>query len=213
LIFALAAVVLLGQAEPPDCRRVRSDPELQPCEIERGEHDVLDSAKRPPAAALGKDAIRFSMQQSLGGRGVVVELVGGGDRPAAVRLFWFDGHPRLGWTRKGAAEFSLTRVRHARLSRLVDGLLTSYRSHGGEDVIVCMDGPEQVTERVRAGKVVTLSGFCPATEKERHPNEGIAAAMLSLACPYMLHAGPRDRNLRRDCRRWGAYARREGGPF
>lgn len=206
---------MAAQADTPDCGRGRSGPELQPCEIERSEHDVLDSGRRPIASALGRDAIRFSTQPALGGRAVIVEITGRGARPAAVRVSWFDGHPRLGWTQEGSAESSLSPRSYAALSAYVDRRLQSYRppdAHGGEEIVTCTDGPGQVTERVRNGRVVTLSGFCPPFGLERHPNAAIAAAMLSIACPSMIADEPEDVALRRSCRRWRAMAREEQAP-
>jgi hypothetical protein len=209
-----------AEAGTPDCSRVRFGSELQSCEIARDEHDVLDSAGRPPATALGRDAVRFSMQPSLGGRAIVVEVVSRGDGGATGRLYWFDGHPRLGWTPEGSARFSLSLRNYRRLATVVDRLIGTYRDErreegegdddGDKAIVVCTDGPEQVTERVREGRVATLSGFCPSTGPEPHPNASVAAVMLSLACPYVLADEPGDRLLRNNCRRWRAVARREG---
>jgi hypothetical protein len=152
------------------------------------------------------------MQPSLGGRAVIVEVTSGGNRSAAVRLFWFDGHPRVGWSSEGSAQSSLSSRSYARLTAVVDRLLSSYRNEQGDEMVVCTDGPEQVTERVRDGVVVTLSGFCPWFGNERHPNAAIAGVMLSLACPYLLADEPEDFALRRSCRRWRAIARQAGTP-
>jgi hypothetical protein len=128
-----------------------------------------------------------------------------------VRVSWFDGHPRLGWTQEGLAESSLSPRTYAALSAFVDRRLDSYQSpdaQGEEEIVVCTDGPGQATERVRNGRVVTLTGFCPGFGPERHPNAAIAAAMLSVACPYMIADEPDDLALRRSCRGWRATAAR-----
>jgi hypothetical protein len=160
------------------------------------------------------------MQPSLGGRAIIVEIVGSAHGRGAGRLYWFDGHPRVGWTQEGTERFSLSPPSYRRLATLVDRLIGTYSGQegevgdrdedGGKATVVCMDGPEQVTERVRDGRVATLSGFCPSTGPERHPNASIAAVMLSLACPYLLADEPGDRLLRNNCRRWRGIARREG---
>lgn len=208
----IAAALLAVQAPPIDCGRVRSEPDLQSCELERGEHDVLNSGERPPAIALGPDAIRFSTEPSLGGRGIIVELAPGDRGGARGRVLWFDGHPYSGWERQGSAVFSLSASEYRRLASTVDRSLAAYRERNTDRDYICTDGEDYVTERVRSGSVVTLTGSCPYTAKKLHPNGYIGAAMLSLACPYVLAGDPDDLRLRRNCRRWRWIARAEGAP-
>lgn len=171
---------------------------------------MLDSLHRPPASALGRDAIRFSDQPSLGGLAFVVELTPNKAGGGAGRAVWLDGHPRIGWDFEGSARFTLSAAAYRRVAGAVDLALARYRSPQFDDEtdrFVCMDGPEALTERVRDGRVVTLAGFCPVSESEPHPNEVIAAIMLSFACPYAMAHDPSDRLLRRQCRSWRSRAR------
>ena len=204
--------MLLAQEQvPADCRRVRSDPEFQACEVERKPHDVLNSARRPPAGKLGSDAIRFSMQPSLGGQAFIVEVVENRSG-ARVTIFRLSGHPYAGWEEEGEATSNLSPSGYRRLAAVVDHWLAVAASppqaKEGE-VYVCMDGPENLTERVRNGRVVTLSGFCPPNDHELHPNEHIAAALLSLACPSALGGEDAEARLKRNCIRWRKIAARD----
>lgn len=173
---------------------------------------MLNSGKRPPAAALGADVIRFSTQPSLGGRGIIVELALSDRGRARGRILWFDGHPHSGWDPEGSAQFSLSAKDYRRLASTVDRLLATYRERNVETDFICTDGEEYVTERVRSGSVVTLAGSCPYTMTELHPNARIGAAMLSLACRYILADDPDDHRLRASCRRWRVRARGDGAP-
>lgn len=173
---------------------------------------MLNSGKRPPAAALGPDAIRFSTQPSLGGRGIIVELARGDGARARGRVLWFDGHPYSGWEPEGSAEFSLSAKDYRRLASTVDRFIATYRERNVDTDFICTDGEEYVTERVRGASVVTLAGSCPYTMTELHPNGHIGAAMLSLACPYILADDPDDHRLRGNCRKWRVRARRDGAP-
>jgi hypothetical protein len=209
-LIALAAALLLAQGEPADCSQAPYGADLQTCEAKRREHDVLDDAKRPPAGALGADSIRFSTHPSLGGRGIIVEVVGNGGRATQARIMWFYGHPRFGWREDGSVRVNISAAAYRQLSAVVDHSLSSYVAEAageeGEEVIVlCTDGPGFLTERVRAGWVVTLTGSCGTG----HPNIHIAAAMLSLACPYIRDEEPDDLRLQRNCRRWTDMARRD----
>jgi hypothetical protein len=58
---------------------------------------------------------------------------------------------------------------------------------GGEEIVVCTDGPGYLTERVRGGQLTTLSGFCPRTEHGRHPNISIVCAIQSLLDRHWSH--------------------------
>lgn len=177
---------------------------MRRCELQRTEHDVLAILRRPEAQALGRDAIRFSTQPSLGGRAIVVEAVGRTDGSADVRIFWAYGHPYSGWDAEGSERVRLPAAAYRRLTASVDASLSSARSIDvdTDNTIVCTDGPEFLTERVRGGEVETLAGFCPIDEHNLHPNEHIAAAMLSLACPYVAGEFPSDNEIQRSCRRW-----------
>ncbi len=70
--------------------------------------------------------------------------------------------------------------------------------------MVCTDGPQHLTERVRNGDILTLTGFCPYSQTERHPNERIAALLLGLTCRYVLRREPDDNLFRRNCAHWHA---------
>jgi hypothetical protein len=192
-----------------DCDRVRSDPHLRACEVVRRPDDVLNVAGRPNAARLGSDAIRFSTQPSLGGRAFIVEAVNAAGANGRVHIVWLDGHPRTGWTREGSTQFTLAPAAYRRLTLVVDHFLAAYRlptrAEDGE-AIVCTDGPEALTERVRSGKVVTLAGSCPPDEYEAHPNRHVEAAMMGLACPSVMRSAPNETQLRRSCKRWRKMA-------
>lgn len=167
---------------------------------------MLTSAGLPPAGALGPDAIRFSTQPSLGGRAVVVELVRSAGGRGRTRIIWGDGHPYQGWKIAGSVRRSLSAGEYRRIAGIVDSALASYRPDPTteSEIIICTDGPEYLTERVRRGRVVTLSGSCPLSKDEPHPNDRIAAVLLSLACGPVIHQDPEDLDLRRDCGRWHA---------
>jgi hypothetical protein len=141
-----------------------------------------------------------------------VELAAGDGGRVRGRALWFDGHPYSGWESHGSAVFSLSVSEYRRLASTVDRSLAAYRARDTDTDYICTDGDDSVTERVRRGSVVTLTGSCPYTAKELHPNGYIGAAMLSLACPYLLADDPDDLRLRRNCRRWRWIARAEGAP-
>lgn len=136
------------------------------------------------------------MQPSLGGRAFVVEAVRNRSGSAAdVRIFELNGHLYYGWDEEDRTVSHLSADAYRRLAAIVDHYLAVAETpppppKEDEEGLVCMDGPENLTERVREGRVVTLSGFCPPNEHELHPNEHIAASMLSLACPSALEGGP-----------------------
>jgi hypothetical protein len=143
----LAALLVTADESPPDCRRVRSDPELQACEVERSPNDVLTSAGLPPAGILGADAIRFSTQPSLGGRAIVVELVRSAAGRGHTRIVWGDGHPYQGWKIAGSARCELPAGEYRGVAGIIDAALASYRPRptAESEMIVCMDGPEYLT--------------------------------------------------------------------
>jgi hypothetical protein len=141
-----------------------------------------------------------------------VEAVKADGGSAAVRVFWLSGHPYGGWRKEGSAAFDLSAGAYRRLTTLVDHYLLTYRLPTREEngeTMVCTDGPEALTERVRDGKVTTLSGSCPRDEHEAHPNIHIQAAMLSLACPAITRSVPKDRRQRQACARWQKIAARD----
>lgn len=124
---------------------------------------------------------------------------------AAVRLFTLSGHWRTRWDVDGEHSFTIAPADYRRFAATVDAALAAYRrpvpdADNGE-TIVCMDGPGFVTERVRAGRIVTLTGQCPAAVDEEHPNRTIAAAVDALLCRHLrrtLRSGPFEE---RRCRR------------
>jgi len=206
LIWLAAALFALGQADALECGRRRDQAELQPCAFVRDEQaDILDAAGRPPAEALGPEAIRFSSRPQLGGRAAVAEIVRLPSGAAEVRLSTLSGHWRTGWDMQATQRFALTAVEYRRLAAQVDEALAAYRppvpnADNGE-AIVCTDGPGFLTERVRAGHIVTLTGQCPPTLNERHPNDTIAASIDALLCRKIgraLRTGPFNQ---RRCRR------------
>jgi hypothetical protein len=168
--------------------------------------DILDAASRPPAEALGSDAIRFSSRPALGGRAAVVEIVRQPSGGAEVTLFTLSGHPRAQWDLHGTQRFNLPPVEYRQLSERVDAALTAYRpsvrNPDTGEFIVCTDGPGFLTERVRAGRVVTLSGQCPPEIDELHSNRVIAAAIDAMLCRNL------GRGLRRSPFTWTRCRRR-----
>ena len=209
MLLAALALATAQASVPSDCRRSRSGPDLQLCEVERSRHDILDSVQRPSATILGQDVIRFSSAPALGGRGLVVELVSEGSRGAVGRLFWLYGHPGLGWEMRGGTRIRLTSERYSRLATVVDQQmarsepLPSPAADEPEVMFVCTDGPGYLTERVRHGQIVTLAGSCG----DEHPNDQIGALLLQLLCPAFLGRNPGDQEMRQRCAGWRAAAR------
>lgn len=182
-------MLLLAAAQPAaDCGRYRSpEHELQPCEFQRDARaDILDAARRPPAARLGPEAIRFSTRPELYGRAVVVEIVHPARGVADVRLFTFNGAPRVGWEREDEDHLTLSDAEYRQLASQVDVALADHHPPAVEpsnnESIVCMDGPGFLTERVRSGVVRSLVGSCPPDMTSLHANRIVAAAIQDMLC-------------------------------
>lgn len=151
--------------------------------------DILNAAERPPASALGSEVIRFSSRPELGGRAAVIEIVGSANGRAAVRLYILSGHPRTGWELMGAERFMLPAQEYRRLAADVDAAIARYREpvpnpENGE-MIICMDGPGFLTERIRDGRQVTMVGQCPPEIEAEHPNREIAGFMVGTLCRHV----------------------------
>lgn len=185
----LATLLAIGQTVAPDCGRYRApDEELRPCEFQRDRTaDILDAAGRPPAPGLGAEVIRFSSRPSLGGRGLIVEIVGDADGGGNVRLFTLTGHPRESWRLESSRGFVLAPDSYRKLALDVDAaianrVLPPAETGDRETRIVCMDGPGYLTEQVRRGTVLSLTGFCPPNQRDPHPNEVIATLIRNMLC-------------------------------
>jgi hypothetical protein len=180
-------LLLLAAAQAPaaDCGRYGRRDELQSCEVERSEHfDILDAIHRPPARALGAEVIRFSRMPSLGGWALIVEIVAGADSSASGRAYIFYGHPSIGWELRVSTRFELPARFYRRLASDIDAAIAKRVSIplGEDEVIVCTDGPGLLTERVRNGRVQSLTGSCPPTMEAEHPNRLIEAAVQDMLC-------------------------------
>lgn len=116
----------------------------------------------------------------------MVEIVGQPSDGAEVRLFTLSGHWRTQWELQGERRFHLPAAEYRQLSEQVDTALAAYRGpnydHAQGEVIICTDGPGFLTERVREGRVVTLTGQCPPTRNELHSNRLIAASIDAMLC-------------------------------
>jgi hypothetical protein len=185
----LAPLLAAAQPAEPWCGRSRSpDEELQPCEVRRYDRaDILDAAQRPSVRGLGADVIRFSLGPSLGGHGLIVEIVGDGTVGAEVRVFTLWGHPRDSWRVETSRRFALSPGRFRQLAASVDAAITHRvlpppEREDQQTRIVCMDGPGYLTERVRDGTVSSLTGFCPPNQRDPHPNEVIATLIRNMLC-------------------------------
>lgn len=185
----MAVLLAAGQSADADCGRYRSpDEELQSCEFRRDEHaDILDAAGRPSARDLGAEVIRFSTRPELGDRGLVVEVVGAAMGGGQVRVITFRGHPRTSWRLERSRRFTLPAASYRELADAVDAaianrVLPPAEREDQETRIVCMDGPGYLTERVRNGVVHSLTGFCPPTQHNPHPNEVIATLIRDMLC-------------------------------
>lgn len=199
----VAAILLsIASLEDPDCGRDRSHSELQPCEVARSEFDVLDGANRPPAGALGADAIRFSTQPSLSGEAAIIEVVRLSDGRGEGAVFVLSGHWRDGYRIESTRRFALSRREYARLAGRIDVELAGYRPRppfdpdSPREQIVCTDGPGYATERVRDGAIQSLTGSCPLELDGLHANRRIARLFQNLirrrwggACEVNLHVG------------------------
>lgn len=149
---------------------------------------------------------------ALGGEAVIVEIRRDRRGGGRAGVTWFSGHPRSRWRREGGRVFNLSAARYRRLATTVDAAIARARtppthdSQGNEVGFICMDGPGYLTERVRGGEAVSLTGWCPYTEDEEHPNVEIAAAVMRLACRRIGDRLDAESRLARRC----ASARRAG---
>lgn len=116
----------------------------------------------------------------------MVEIVGQPAGGAEVRLLSLSGHWRTKWELQGERHFHLPPTEYRQLSEEVDTALAAYRlpnrDHRNGEVIFCTDGPGFLTERVREGRVVTLTGQCPPKMNEPHSNRVIAASIDAMLC-------------------------------
>jgi hypothetical protein len=205
----LAALLMAAQPAEPYCRRDRWwDDDLRPCLLERRAHDVLDGARRPELPRLGRDAIRFSTMPELGGTAAIVEIADIGRPRLPARVYELDGHPRLGWELEDSHVFTLSRREYLNLAAGVDSALADYRppipDPDNGEMIVCMDGPGFLTERIVNGRVTSLAGNCPPSEQVAHPNSRIVALFVEIVCRHLGHQiasalRPYDRQLQRRC--------------
>lgn len=195
--------MILGADVDLDCRRVRFDYHVQPCELERGKREVLDAADRPTMRKLGDGAFRFSTSPALGGRAAIVEIAPRRKGGAEVRSFTFEGHPLLGWTRAGSASFLLPVDEQRQFLREVDAALLLYRpsTRGPESpvMIVCTDGPGYLTERIQGRAIETLAGFCPFDSEAPHPNVTIACRLDELLRRHLTEAQRPDLSTKERC--------------
>ena len=54
----------------------------------------------------------------------------------------------------------------------------------GEEVyVLCTDGPGFLTELLRGGQVVSVTGSCAYSRDEQHPNRAVEDAVLDIVCP------------------------------
>jgi hypothetical protein len=156
-------------------------------ELARDEHEILDDARRPPMRNLGPDALRFSYAPSLGGDGLVIEIVPRGRSPATVRVVGLYGHPTLGWSIENRLNFTLAPSAYRRLAGRIDAQLAKPVTNlvefedGEELILVCADGAGYLTERSVGGRTFNLAGSCDL----HHPNRQIARAMFGLLCPHV----------------------------
>jgi hypothetical protein len=177
------------------------EPQLRPCELNRAKHELLTDLRRPRAAKLGKDSIRFSSQPALGGNAFAVEILKSAGGRGFVRIYWAWGHAAFGWELRGSARTSMSADDYRKLAATVDDAFAKYPGlDASPDTVamVCSDGPGYLTERVRQGKVATLTGHCSPGD-DPHGNRRIAAAMLRLACPSMRADEPDDLAIRKTC--------------
>jgi hypothetical protein len=145
---------------------------------------------------LGRDAIRFSTRPSLGGYALVVEIVRGSRGDAGARLLTFYGHPGLGWEPDEDDWILLNAAEYRQLAAQVDAALARSPEPVADpdngEIVVCTDGPGFLTERVRNGAVVHLTGSCPTSMTENHPNRVIATAIQDMLCRHREPAAERD---------------------
>lgn len=146
-------------------------------------NDILDAAQRPSLMALEPDAIRFSTQPALGGEAIVIELSPSSGRSADVSVFLLYGHLGVGWEIRAARHFTLSAGDYQVLSAMIDRDLAGSPYVEESDVIVlCTDGPGYLTERVRDGRELSLTGFCASGQDEIHPNRKIARRLRDVLC-------------------------------
>ena len=136
---------------------------------------------------------------ALWGDGYVIEFRPNNRGGARVRFTWLNGHHRWRWVREGQWTFDISPAYFRELTAKVDEAIVRFRPDPGpmrpdeEERIVCTDGPGFLTERVRETQVISLSGSCPYSWDDEHPNRMIESAVLNFICPRFRHEfNPRD---------------------
>jgi hypothetical protein len=198
--------VLAVQTAGAECERSRAGADLQPCEAERTGRGLLDAANMPRMSALNEDAIRFSSAPALGGEALIFEVRRNRGGDARATIMWFSGHPQRHWRREGRLVFVMSRPDYRRFAASVDAAIARVRTPNGREAegdapafFICLDGPGYMTERVRGGEVVSLSGWCPYAENEEHPNSEIAIAVMRIVCRRIGGGLDPERRLARQC--------------
>jgi hypothetical protein len=198
VLLALAAAVA---CEPADSGRWRNESFCQG-ELARDEHEILDDARRPPMRNLGPEALRFSYAPSLGGDGLVIEIVPRGRSPAMAKVIGLYGHPTLGWSIEDRLNFTMAPSAYRRLAARIDAQLAKPVTNqvefvdGQEIILACADGAGFLTERSVGERTFNLAGSCGL----HHPNHEIARAMFGLLCPHLGADFPELRVLKGVCR-------------
>jgi len=91
---------------------------------------------------------------------------------------------------KQERQFRISAGAYRSLATTTDGSLAAASNAAATDddvIVACTDGPGYLTERARGGQVTALSGFCPRSERLRHPNIPIVCAFQTLLDLHRRH--------------------------
>lgn len=123
-------------------------------------HDILDDARAPPMAQLGRDAVR------------------------RAEISWFQGHSASGWRRTRRIQFRISEAEYGTVAAKVDHFLVAgiadLQAQGqSSEIVACGDGPGYLTERIRENRASWFRPSCGGA------NDDIAQFLISWAFPHL----------------------------
>jgi hypothetical protein len=137
---------------------------------------VLNGAHARPMSSLGPDAIRFTFDPGASLQpAMIFELERDAD-DATLNVIWLErGHSS--WRpyhhkRIRMATYDYSRIAEAIDEEMTEGRALALRVAAGEETVICVDGYELLTERVRDGAFSWMDGDCG-----EQPNHAIRALL------------------------------------